>query len=611
MQYGQGKGMKDMQKSSSACTTYNQFVGNNGALLMFIFQEVIQTLRARFNTAKEEVNAELAVFAGDLIEILERNPDAEADWLERTEDLLILAKQCAVMDPDEFLRQCEGIVHDLDEKRQELPIGKLKTLHTRMLFILTRCTRLLQYLKENGLDEDGSLHLLQHRIQMDQSLEKHWNSVVKGKKILANDPVKLRKPDSMPHYWNAEAVPLPRRSKDEPGGGKSGAMETIKELKEDFQKDDVSKERFSKGKSMSVVTSLIADRIASWKKGRSPTDSSSSTGRPGSAKDMTGGQKASRLKEQKPDTVDDGESVALKTSKSAPPSISLQRQQRTPWSDYTGAFDENYMVICRICEEDVPTLRLEEHSRICAFADRCDHKGVALDERLQRLAETLEWIAESYTPKNSMIAADRSPDDVKTLIGGNGSDSSLSEKLGIVSEKLGALERTGGELLRRPSQDMLDDLHVIDTASIIDEPRVFNAKTRFGPKVDPLISFASSVGSVMAPSSSVGSITPRSPLITPKTSQIDLFLTEQNSFAEEEDIPQINELSDIARCIANMNAGDEKALEYMRSCMEDLKDVLHDNKVQALTVDTFGKRIDKLCRCVLNHTCFGADLAVL
>ncbi len=45
--------------------------------------------------------------------------------------------------------------------------------------------------------------------------------------------------------------------------------------------------------------------------------------------------------------------------------------------------------------------------------------------------------------------------------------------------------------------------------------------------------------------------------------------------------------------------------------MEDLKDVLHHNKVQALMVDTFGKRIDKLARCVLNHTCFGADLAVL
>ncbi len=74
----------------------------------------MQTLRARFNTAKEEVNAELKVFAGDLLEILERNPDAEADWQERIEDLLILANQCAVMVPDEFLQRCEGIVHNLD-----------------------------------------------------------------------------------------------------------------------------------------------------------------------------------------------------------------------------------------------------------------------------------------------------------------------------------------------------------------------------------------------------------------------------------------------------------------------------------------------------------------
>jgi hypothetical protein len=134
---------------------------------------------------------------------------------------------------------------------------------------------------------------------------------------------------------------------------------------------------------------------------------------------------------------------------------------------------------------------------------------------------------------------------MKTSIGGDASDTSLSEKLDIVSEKLGALERTGGELLHRPSQDMLDDLHVIDTASIVDEPRVFNAiacKARFGAKSDPLITFGSSVGSVMAPSSSVGSSTPRSPLMTPKTSQIDLLLSERNNFAEEEDIPQVSGL---------------------------------------------------------------------
>ncbi len=497
----------------------------------------MQTLRARFNTAKEEVNAELKVFAGDLLEILERNPDAEADWQERIEDLLILANQCAVMVPDEFLQRCEGIVHNLDEKRQELPIGKLKTLHTRMLFILTRCTRLLQYLKENGLDEDGSLYLFQHRVYLDQSLEKQWNSVLRVTKTVGSDPVKVPKADSQPHHWLHDTVPVPRRSKEE--NAKSGSMATIKELesKEDLLPKDGLKEGLSKGKSASTVPNLSL-----WKK-RSSVDS-----KPVGAKDLTESEKALCNKEQKADTVHDQDSLALKTSKSAPPSISLQRQQRAPWGywgDPTIIFDDNYMVICRICEEEVPTLRLEEHSRVCAFADRCDHKGLAIDERLQRLAETLEWIAESYTPKSSLIVAGRSPDNVKTSIGGDASDTSLSEKLDIVSEKLGALERTGGELLRRPSQDMLDDLHVIDTASIVDEPRVFNAiacKARFGPKSDPLITFGSSVGSVMAPSSSVGSSTPRSPLMTPKTSQIDLLLSERNNFAEEEDIPQVSGL---------------------------------------------------------------------
>jgi hypothetical protein len=37
-------------------------------------------------------------------------------------------------------------VQDLDDHRQELSMGVLKKLYTRMLFILTRCTRLLQAL---------------------------------------------------------------------------------------------------------------------------------------------------------------------------------------------------------------------------------------------------------------------------------------------------------------------------------------------------------------------------------------------------------------------------------------------------------------------------------
>lgn len=97
--------------------------------------------------------------------------------------------------------------------------------------------------------------------------------------------------------------------------------------------------------------------------------------------------------------------------------------------------------------------------------------------------------------------------------------------------------------MRRGSEDMLDDLHEIDTASIMDEPRVFNAiacKTRFGTKIDPYSALASSVGSVLCLSSSVGSLTPRSPLTTPKNSHIDFLLTDKNNFAESEDIEQVS-----------------------------------------------------------------------
>ncbi|CAN6892511.1 unnamed protein product [Brassica oleracea] len=56
-------------------------------------------------------------------------------------------KNCAMITPGDFWLHCEGIVRDLDDRRQELPPGVLKQLHTRMLFILTRCTRLLQFHK--------------------------------------------------------------------------------------------------------------------------------------------------------------------------------------------------------------------------------------------------------------------------------------------------------------------------------------------------------------------------------------------------------------------------------------------------------------------------------
>ncbi|XP_060671037.1 uncharacterized protein LOC125422684 [Ziziphus jujuba] len=128
-------------------------------------EEILVLIRAKFDKAKEEVNSDLAIFAADLVGILEKNVDTHPEWQETIEDLLILARSCAMTSPADFWLQCEGIFEELDDRCQELPPGTLKQLHTRMLFILTRCTRLLQFHKESGLAEDEHvLHLRQSRI---------------------------------------------------------------------------------------------------------------------------------------------------------------------------------------------------------------------------------------------------------------------------------------------------------------------------------------------------------------------------------------------------------------------------------------------------------------
>ncbi|KAI3723322.1 hypothetical protein L2E82_34811 [Cichorium intybus] len=58
-------------------------------------------------------------------------------------------------------------------------------------------------------------------------------------------------------------------------------------------------------------------------------------------------------------------------------------------------------LICRICEVEIPTVHVEQHSRICTIADRCDLKGVSVNERLERVAETLERIMDEWTPTDT------------------------------------------------------------------------------------------------------------------------------------------------------------------------------------------------------------------
>ena len=92
-------------------------------------QEILVVIRAKFDKAKEEVNSDLAIFAADLVGILEKNADSHPEWQETLEDLLVLARSCAMTSSAEFWLQCEGIVQELDNRRQELHPRMLKQLH--------------------------------------------------------------------------------------------------------------------------------------------------------------------------------------------------------------------------------------------------------------------------------------------------------------------------------------------------------------------------------------------------------------------------------------------------------------------------------------------------
>lgn len=59
---------------------------------------------------------------------------------------------------------------------------------------------------------------------------------------------------------------------------------------------------------------------------------------------------------------------------------------------------------------------------------------------------------------------------------------------------------------------------------------------------------------------------------------------------------QMNELADIARCAANAPLDDDGSCPFLLSCLEDLRVVIDRRKFDALTVETFGTRIEKLIR---------------
>jgi hypothetical protein len=61
---------------------------------------------------------------------------------------------------------------------------------------------------------------------------------------------------------------------------------------------------------------------------------------------------------------------------------------------------------------------------------------------------------------------------------------------------------------------------------------------------------------------------------------------------------QLNELADIARCVATTPLEDDRSTPYLLTCLGDLRVVIERRKFDALTVETFGTRIEKLIQWV-------------
>ncbi|KAK3036993.1 hypothetical protein RJ639_029982 [Escallonia herrerae] len=549
-------------ESSSEAGRFSSTWGHSGGLRSSDIctpevKEVLVMIRTKFDKAKEEVDADLHIFAADLVGVLDKNAESHPEWQETIEDLLVLARSCAMTSAGEFWLQCEGIVQELDDRRQELPMGILKQLHTRMLFILTRCTRLLQFHKESGLAED------EHVLQLRQSLQSADKRVPLGMgREKSSDASTASKAASTRKFYSQEQHGL-NWNKDhaiQPGNLFSTPVrETTKK----------------------VDSPTGRDRMASWKKFPSPG------GR--SPKDAAPMKVEQKDKVETLDTLNNRRALSdmdLSTAKTlelpstkdshAHPSVPSKHQHKVSWGywgDQPNISDES-SIICRICEEEVPTLHVEDHSRICAIVDRCDQTGLTVDERLVGIAETLEKLMESFLQKDFQHVAG-SPDGAKV------SNSSVTEEFDLLSPKL-------SEWSRRGSEDMLDCFPEADNSAFMDDLKglpSMSCKTRFGPKSDQGMT-----------TSSGGSMTPRSPLLTPRTSQIDLLLAGKVVYSEHDDLPQISELSDIARCVGNTPLDDDRSLPYLLSCLEDLRVVIDRRKLDALTVETFGARIEKLIR---------------
>ncbi|KAG9452438.1 hypothetical protein H6P81_005342 [Aristolochia fimbriata] len=493
-------------------------------------------IREKFDRLKEEVDSDLGIFAGYLVAVLEKDVEFVPER-KTLEDLLVLASKCAKMSSSDFWSQCEGIVQKLDDRRQELPMGIMKQVHTRLLFILTRCTRLLQFYKEGCLAEDEHILGL-HQLS---DLGVYSGQVLGDKSFLSGkDPIEMTKKFSHGHDQDG-----PKQSEEQ--GLDSGK---------------------------SPVSTPSRNRISSWKKLPSAAEKNQKKGH-----DASGSPPTVHLVLKDPIVTVVDENIENEPLERPPgtftnlsdSSTEKQKFSLNIWGEQHNEDDGNSM-ICRICDNSIPIVRVEYHSTICTLADRCDLKGLSVNDRLDRVAETLEKILGSFSLKTS-DSSGGSPQNAAQL-----SSSIIEDSNGPLptqcnnSRDLDALN------------DLLPDC---DLNLITDDQKNLLSTSCRGNNAS---SCTTQDQARVAASS--GSITPKSPLFTPRTSHAGMLFSGSCPTMELENIQQIQTLLDITRSIASV--GSYESMDLLISCLDSLRDLHRDMTVDALLIDTFGRRIEKL-----------------
>ncbi|KAL9271600.1 putative serine/threonine protein kinase IRE4 [Drosera capensis] len=299
-------------------------------------EELLGSLQLKFYEAKEVVDVELASFVADIACYLEKNTSSLADQ-EMAKKLLVHAKECMGMSCEEFRGKCEGIVHELNQEEGTFSSMAVEValFFTRILFILTRCTRLLL------LQKDASPF---------------------GKKAY----LKFRK--------CLESIPTIDRSTDSEISRSIIDHSMIqKDAKSDI-KEQIGITSFPHLSSSRLEKSVL-EKCLTFEKVPEVFDQT-----PYCVEDEV---------DVSPKVEQFGQIEGVPTMKS------MDSTGYVPQHEVEKSPNESDDVICRICEQLVPASHLECHSYICAHVDKCDMTGSSIEECLSKLAELLQQIIES------------------------------------------------------------------------------------------------------------------------------------------------------------------------------------------------------------------------